>query len=320
MKQVIYDISPDSLEATQAFATPRLDPPPTVKATFSEQYILIGCAVSVVLASLLLGVNTVFFHWVGNNYFPEDTLLIGVILLLMLLGARLQWHSTHVSYAIVRELFLFYLVLASIALLTNAVQYTPFTPIDGLIIQAESYLNINMLDLMIWANQHPWLNKALLVAYASLDYQMVLLPLFCLVSLNWQRLHAYYFLLLVSALLGFTIYYFFPTTAPASNLYSTLFTNEQHATGMKFYEIHHHLTPSTHLGGLIAFPSFHVIWGWFCIYLAYPYRALFILALPLNCLLFCACVLLGWHYPMDVIGSALIILVSHFLQGRLLLK
>ena len=71
---------------------------------------------------------------------------------------------------------------------------------------------------------------------------------------------------------------------------------------------------------MIAFPSFHIIWGWFCLYLSYGCRWLFIGLLPLNGLLFASCVLLGWHYPLDLVGAAFVILASHLLHGWLQVK
>ena len=295
---------------------------------FNEKYnefnynkpILISGLLVIGLSVIALTLNTCYFHFIGNNYFPETALIAGLMLLLILFGTYLQFNQEHPCFLIIREILFFYVLTATVVLLTNAVQYTPFTPIDSLIVNIESAHSIHMPQIITWTAQHPLLKQCLEFAYASLAYQMILLPLIVIFSRNLKKIRSYYFLILVSALIGFSVYYFYPTTAPASQFQSPFFSDEQRATGIKFNEIHQYLTPSTMQGGMIAFPSFHIIWGWFCLYLSYGYRWLFIGLLPLNGLLFSSCVLLGWHYPLDLVGAAFVILASHLLHGWLRVK
>jgi membrane-associated phospholipid phosphatase len=116
-----------------------------------------------------------------------------------------------------------------------------------------------------------------------------------------------------SLLIGFIVYYFFPTTAPASVLHSDYFIKEQLATGLKFTQIHQYIQPTTLDGGLIAFPSFHVIWAWLCLYLIRSWFVVFYVFLFINILLIFSCVMLGWHYFLDIILSFLILLFCHYL-------
>ena len=278
--------------------------------------IIISYLLVLTVSIAALTINSFYFHYIGNNYFPTQTIPAAFVLMLVLAGSYLQFNPEHAIVLIVRELFFFYLVILSLALITDAVQYTPFKLIDELIIHFESTYWLDMVQIIAWTAQYPFFKKVLLFAYTSLAYQLVLLPLFMIVTLNIKKIRSFYFFLLTSALIGFSIYYFFPTTAPASNVYSPFFFEEQRATGIKFYEIHNHLKPTTLAGGLIAFPSFHVIWAWFCLYLTYGYSGLFFLLLPLNCLLIASCVLLGWHYPLDLLGALLVILASHWLHHQ----
>ena len=286
------------------------------KAKIPNKNIVITYLLILIASVTALSINAIFFHYVGNHYFPTQTILAGIILLLVLVGGYLQFHSSNPILLILREIFFFYLILSSIALITDAAQYTPFKPIDKVIIHFESSYKIHLTELVAWTAEHPVIKNILLLAYASLVYQLALLPLFIILTRNIKKIRTFYFFLLISALMGFSFYYFFPTTAPASNLESPFFLNEQYATGIKFHEIHSYLRPSTQAGGLIAFPSFHVIWAWFCLYLAYGYRILFIVLLPINCLLIASCVLLGWHYPLDLLGAALVIVTSHWLHRQ----
>jgi len=122
--------------------------------------------------------------------------------------------------------------------------------------------------------------------------------------------HEFYFLLLVSMIIGFVFYYFFPTMAPSSVIDSPYFLEEQRATALKFSQIHHYLQPTTIEGGLIAMPSFHVIWAYLCLYALRGWPILCGILFPVNCLLALACILLGWHYPIDLVGSIVVILMS----------
>ena len=82
-----------------------------------------------------------------------------------------------------------------------------------------------------------------------------------------------YFLFITTALIGFTFYYFFPTTAPASIVNSPFFS-EGLAVG-------------------------------------------FLILLPINGLLMASCLLLGWHYAIDILGAFLVIFLSHALCWKL---
>lgn len=201
--------------------------------------------------------------------------------------------------------------MALIAFATNAVQFTPFSPIDETIMKFESSIHIDLLGIMTWTAQHPHFKKTLVLIYNTLPYQMSILPLLLLGMGHFTRLKAYYFLLLFSLLLGFLFYYFFPTTAPASQISSDLFATEQIATGAKFSQIHQHISPTTIDGGLIAFPSFHCIWALLCVYLLIPWPVACLILFCLNLLLILSCVLLGWHYPSDILGSLIVLLLSY---------
>jgi membrane-associated phospholipid phosphatase len=200
-----------------------------------------------------------------------------------------------------------------IALATNAVQLTPFSPIDMYIVRFESKLNINMVRILEWTNTYPGFKDLLNVIYNSIHYQMSIIPLVIIVSGRFYLLREYYFLLLVTAIIGFAFYYFFPTTAPASIISSSLFSPEQTATGYKFNQIHNHINPTTKEGGLIALPSFHTIWAIFCVYLLKEWMIPCIILLVINVLLITSCVLLGWHYPIDILGGLILAAGGYYL-------
>lgn len=272
----------------------------------------------IVLALIALLTNDFIYKFPGNNYFPPNTIQMGLSLLLFYPGFKLLLGKDHYFSRAGLELIYFFLVMCIIALATNAIQNTPFSPIDSYIILLENYLNISIPALLSWTHSHPKLHLFLGFIYDSLSNQMCVIPLFIIGMGRTQLIREYYFLLLSTTLIGFSFYYFYPTLAPASFIDSHLFTPYQIATGIKFKEIHQHIPPTTIEGGLIALPSFHTIWALFCVYLLKEWPiACFILCI-FNILLISSCVLLGWHYPSDILAGFVLVffafLVLYYLK------
>ncbi|STX29173.1 Uncharacterised protein [Legionella beliardensis] len=278
---------------------------------------IIAGLIACLLASIAFYINSHYYHYLGNNYFPPFALWAGFCLILILLGLRLQFSHNDYFIEIARAFAGIYLTMAVIAIATNATQYTPFAPIDKYIVNLEARFYIDLPALMAWTVKHPFLKRALAMAYDSLAWQMGFLPLLIALLGQFSKVWQYYCLLLISVIIGFTFYYFFPTTAPASILKSPFFIPEQYMTGIKFHQIHSHQRPTSVDGGMIALPSFHIIWAWLCLYLVRGFKPLFFLLLPINILLALSSVLLGWHYPLDLVGSAIVLLITHFIYNFL---
>jgi hypothetical protein len=285
------------------------------RAYHSPRSIMIVLLLLAVLSTVACIMNACVYHFPGNHYFPPNTLFIIIALALMYLGCFLLFGRQGRLTQMIQEVMFFFLVTAALVAATNAVQYTPFDPIDPVIIAAESGLPLPMDHLMAWGHTHPRIHQYLEAVYLSLTYQMTYFPLVIIALRRTAVIRDYYFLLLVTALMGFTFYYFFPTTAPASMLSNPYFSELQKATGLKFYQIHHYIQPTTLEGGMVAFPSFHVIWAWLCVYLLRDWPVAFFFMLVINLTLVASCVILGWHYPLDVLGSVLVILAGHALSA-----
>jgi len=265
-------------------------------------------------SSLALTINSTHTHYPGNNYFPTNMVGVSTAILLIYLGFCLQYHSTYHVTKRIKEIFFFFGSMMLMIVGSNAVQYTPFSPIDHHILRWSAWMHIDFSDIMTWSHAHPNLHTGMEWIYDSLTYQLTYLPLIMIIFGRFERLREYYFLLLFTALIGFSFYYFFPTTAPASVIDSPYFTEAQHATELKFKQIHAHIKPSTQEGGLIALPSFHVIWAWLCVWLVRDWRWVFRCLLLLNISIVVSCVLLGWHYILDVMASVVILIFAHRIQ------
>jgi membrane-associated phospholipid phosphatase len=260
------------------------------------------------VAALLI--NLFFYKYQGNSFFPEGIPQLVITLILFSVGSNLYFSKGNKIRQIGPELLYFVAVMSLIALASNAVQLTPFPPIDKYIVALERHFHIHMESILSWTNNHPKFKSILVGIYASLDYQMTIFPLLVIVTYRFHLIREYYFLLLCTTLIGFGFYYFFPTTAPASIINSPFFFTEQIDTGLKFSQIHHYINPTTNEGGLIAFPSFHVIWAILCVNLLREWVVPCILLLVTNLLLIASCVLLGWHYVTDIIGGFIVLLIS----------
>lgn len=270
--------------------------------------IAILAILSIVLSTIIIGLNYQFFHFTGNNYCPFEIYTTSTLLVLLFLGAYSQGGLDSRLTKTFSLLLIYFFVLAVVIFDTNAVQYTPFSPIDQNIVKFEP---IDILPIIEWTKQHDVLKNILADIYNSLSIELILIPCLLIVNLRHEQLYEYLILILCTALIGFGFYYFFPTTAPASILQSEYFAPYQRATGIKFHEIHNHLPPSTIEGGLVSFPSFHVIWSWLNLYALRSFRLLFWIFLPYNMLIIVSCVMLGWHYVLDIFGSLVVLVCAH---------
>ena len=274
------------------------------------------CAALLIIffSCIALLINHFVTHYPGNNYFPAHIIVISEILLLLLYtGCTLQFgKNSRIAHAVL-DINWLYLSMAIVILATNAAQYTPFKPIDTILVQWNGP-SAFWQALIRWIQHHPMFHQTLEWIYDSLTYEMIIIPLVLIFCRQTELIQEYTFLFLANAWLGFTLYYFFPTTAPASQWHDITFSHEQYATSLKFYQIHHFIAPTTSAGGLIAFPSFHVIWAWLCTYSTRKWPIIFFPLVFYNILITAACVLLGWHYFIDIVGSMLCLVLCKFVH------
>lgn len=283
-----------------------------------NRYLVVLVASVLFLASVAYSINYFIFQFPGNNYFPPHAVELLLFLILLNIGFKLCFHQKSIFNLIGNELIYFFGVMSIIVVATNSVQYTPFLPIDAYIIAFEKSVHINMLTVLAFINEQPLLKKLLQFFYNSLAYQMSIIPIIVIISGHFQKIRTYYALLLLTTLIGFVFYYFFPTIAPASSFSNVyLFDQEQRDTGIKFYEIHHYLVPSTLEGGLIAFPSFHVAWAVLCVNLVRHWPFFCKILSFFNVMLIFSCVALGWHYCTDIVGSVFLLIFCFIILYRL---
>ena len=201
---------------------------------------------------------------------------------------------------------LYFFALFATAIYINAIQFTPFKTIDNSLLNIEKLLGINVLEIVRLMNKYPKIKQILEILYDTITVELFIIP-FVLSALKAQkRLNEFLLGILISVLVGGLFYYFFPTTAPYSMFQTNDFLAEQKDTFLKFVQIHNHIKPTTSQGGMIAMPSFHVIYALIIIYATRKNKSLYYIAMPINIVAIFSTILLGWHYILDVIGGIIL--------------
>lgn len=282
-------------------------------------------SISIVLLTLLsilsiFFVNARYTHFTALEYLPHSLVLYCALkLTIIFVGCKVLLDPKHFFIKFLNRLIVIYGVVALTALYTTAIQVTPFSPIDPSLVKIDQYLGVDMPQILHFVHNNVYLNSLLSYAYAFLTPELTFTMLYLIFFYEKRSQELFIFLMLSSALVGFSIYYFLPTIAPASIINSPFFLNDQHQTHIKFELIHNYLpAPQSLAGGLIAMPSFHCIWALICqYYLMMRSKVIGYLVLPLNISLILSCLLLGWHYLIDIIASFIIVLSLIILAKRL---
>lgn len=205
---------------------------------------------------------------------------------------------------------IYFFIAITFAILTNGIQYTPFPTIDKSLLHFDQFVRFSTPALLQWTAEHPVIKKVFEFAYEFLNVEILLIPLILPWLYDKKRVYQFFSMMLIAFLIGTTVYYFFPTAAPVSVIHSSYFIPDVHATYTKFYEVHHYQAVTTGEGGMIAFPSFHVIWA---VLLTYSLRGRRILFYPfalINLVVILSTLFLGWHYLTDVMAGMMLSVIT----------
>ena len=276
-------------------------------------YLYALVAVIVIASIAMFSVNRYWYRFPGLFYFEPSFLGLSMLLYMIRSGLKLQFGLSDDAELLkfMKELSVYAFIIVVVIFATSAIQYTPFNPIDKKILMVEHYLHLDLKAAIAWLASKSDISVGATFIYNSVCYQVLFFPILVMLWRRYNVFYEFYFLVLVSWIIGSMIYYFFPTTGPASVIDSPYFIEAQRATGLKFWQLHHYIQPVTEDGGMIAMPSFHVIWAWLCVYLMRPWPFVFWPIFLINSIVAVCCVLLGWHYFLDVVGSVLTMLLSH---------
>ncbi|EKD92239.1 MAG: hypothetical protein ACD_29C00103G0001 [uncultured bacterium] len=272
-------------------------------STFSDNIILILLFLSAIIGAGLITLNHFYFKYTVASWNYWRLWNFGMLFLVFIFWGMYIRKISPRCATFLWGFGVYYWTFVVTSALTQGVQATPFLPIDEYLINADYWLGINTPVIMAWIHMHPMIHAWLTKIYFSLTWQLIAIPAI-LMCLNARKILGVFFIaVLISFFIGTGIYYFFPTMAPSGVFHSIYFTKQQHATSLAFYQVHHHLRITESDGGLIAFPSFHVVWAIILAYCCKAKKYIFYPLLIYNLILIAATVLLGWHYMMDVISG-----------------
>lgn len=251
-------------------------------------------------AGVLLAVNASFFRYTGISYFPRETWWLAFVALdLAVFGHWVRDRSPHASFAAVSLAF-YALAAAVMGVLTTGIQYTPFPRIDAALARWDAVIGWDTVGVLGKVAERPGLRSFLILCYNSTELQLVLAPCVAAFAHDRERLRTYLYAVVYSSFFGSLFYYFFPSSGPAGVFESPHFLHVQRLTHLKYEQVHNFQPVTTLLGGLVAFPSFHVAWSVLVTYVAMSKKSLFAVLAVLNVMVITSTVLLGWHYLVDV--------------------
>ena len=266
-------------------------------------YLLI---LSLGLALLFFLVNAAAFQFTGVADFPRESPPLICLGLQFAYFDKIYGHVSPRTGFIIRSAAFYGLANIALAFFVSGLQFTPFPPIDEALQRWDHALHFDTAAAIAWTAAHPRLRWFLDLCYMSTDVQVALAPLAAGFAFDRRRMRVYLYAFTYAFLAGGLFYYFFPSSGPASVYQCPGFAPVQLLTSAKFYWVHHRLPVTTMWGGMIAFPSFHVMWAVITTYAALPYRKLFWGIAALNVLVVLSTLLLGWHYLVDVPAGILL--------------
>lgn len=276
--------------------------------TFSrEDRWLAGWLLAALLtAAALIAVNAARFHYTGISYFPREGWWLAFVALdFAIFGHWVRERSPYAAFVSV-NLGFYALTAAVMGVLTTGIQYSPFPRIDPALARWDAALGWETVAVLRWIAERSSLRAFLNLCYNSTELQLVLAPFVAAYAHDKRRLRVFIYAIVYSSFAGSLFYYFFPSSGPAGVFQSLDFLPVQRLTHLKFEQVHNFQPVTTLLGGLIAFPSFHVAWSVLATYAAQPRKNIFLALAVLNVMVISSTVLLGWHYLVDVPAGVLL--------------
>ncbi len=218
----------------------------------------------------------------------------------------------------VRSTSLLLLLGLGLSIFVMGGQYTPFHQHDIDIARLDHLMHFNIIVVMNWVAQHPILHKILRNFYFSLGPESLILAFLSPLFADRRIFNAFVIGIIIASLIGFFIYYFFPTVGPPEIYHSPYFPRDAVTIVKHFVELHHYKIVSNMNGGLISFPSYHVIYCCLIIYPFYRIKWLFYPLVIINLIIVTAALVLGWHYLTDILGGFVISALVIFLTQKII--
>lgn len=205
------------------------------------------------------------------------------------------------------------LALSCIVLLigNTTIFTTPFNALyDHFFNNADLYMGFYLTPLLQWVQQHSLINHITWDLYFSVLYNILLFPIALGVIGQRKMMYQFYFSEIIISLMSYTIYYFFPTTSPASVNPHFYFSPDQIHLLNYFQSEHAHHFFNFNMVAVIGFPSLHAAWTMLFIYYLWPYRFVKYVGLIYGLFAMLAILSTGWHFLSDMIAGCIIAIIA----------
>jgi membrane-associated phospholipid phosphatase len=292
--------------------------------SFYNQYVTSGdiTLMSLLLFTVLLSAgisvyNHFTYQFTGEPYLPLKWVELAPLAFAVWLFALYARDISPRTALFTSSYCCYFFIFLMTGITTTSLQYTPFPLIDQHLVHFDQALGFSTNALLNWTYAHPLIKSIFNYAYILLYVELIVLPIVISLLLQKRAINIFLLTLILSTLIGCTIYFFFPTAAPASVFHNSHFMTSQTDTYLKFFEAHHRLPLTTYAGGFIAFPSFHVCWACLLTYLSKNKRWLFIPLAVFNIIVILSTMFLGWHYLADVLGGFALAAISIAISNKI---
>ncbi|QOZ52215.1 phosphatase PAP2 family protein [Bradyrhizobium sp. CCBAU 53338] len=275
---------------------------------FLRWSLLAGIAVIDFFLSRLVGVHIIVERW---------ALLLGLLLLGIFVIYRFVRKRPRIAclcHAVMQ-----YLALTGVMVILSCIVATFDRPlIDAELSRVDQALGLDWTAAFDFVHSHPLLSVILRSAYSSIPVQTALLFWWlAVIADDFARIDE--FIGLVASTLVLTVaisavlpaggaFVWYKQTSVTDASYVQLFLDLR---GGAIHEI-----PLSQLDGIVQFPSFHMIFGIICIYAARGVRVLFPLLTVLSTIMIAATPVFGGHHFSDLIGGAVVAVVSILFVAR----
>ena len=284
---------------------------------FSDRIFVLFLILAALIGSIFFLINHLVTHYQGWDYAPPLVWIKTIATLFVwTAGLYIMKFAPRIGFT-ARTVAIGQLMYCAAGVLAFGVQFTPFPLIDKFLMRSDQWFHINTAALLILTHRFPSIRHLFKLSYQSMEWQFLFLPIILAILLEKHAVNELLLNIFLSFMIGTVIYYFLPANGPLSYINSLYFSQEERDVIIRFYEVHHHLSITTGLGGLTTFPSFHVIWLTQLTYAAYCRKWLFFPLIVINTIAIFSTLFLGWHYLIDIIGGFILVGITLFLVKRI---
>ncbi|WP_423062700.1 phosphatase PAP2 family protein [Candidiatus Paracoxiella cheracis] len=284
-----------------------------------DQLFLYTAGTALLFCAVLLAVNSLFFHFAA---LPFPGIILKNKLLLLCLPAYVTgflFYRKFPQFAFfLKAIGMIYIISLLMLCADTAVMTTPFSLKDQFFNAADNFFGFNLPAFLNQVARHPSLKHFLEIIYLLLFPALKIFPLILAAMREEKQVYKFTINFIITCLIGFTIYYFWPTSAPADVIHNSQLTRLQHHLATQFDRIHAHESIHLFQAGLIAFPSYHTIWAILLAYMFWPRKYLFYPVAVFSSLVIVATLASGWHFLTDIIGGMIVAMLSIIITNFLM--